>query len=151
VPDFFGIVGEYINETPPLDPRELKRSVQTYKPPPQYLTAFETLRVEEAQDELLKTSGRPFVHVFFRPKFIIPELPLRSKSTFCASTWATPGYSFVDLFPICGSEHYGFADETVGQQGWRPQMDGTLYASLTDARADCERRYRGFPILERLV
>lgn len=148
--DFFGIVGEYDNEQPPLDPRELERWTQEYQSRPQYLTAFETVRVEEVQDELLKTVGRPFVHIFFRPRFIIPELRLRANSTFYASTWASHGYSFVDLFPIPGGEHHGFPDEDVGKQGWRPQMDGTLYASLEDARADREKRYRGFPVVERL-
>jgi hypothetical protein len=81
---------------------------------------------------------------------IIPELPLRKESMFYASTWASPGYSYADLFPIYGGEYHGFPDEWVGQQGWRPQMDGTLFASLEDARHDCQKRYRGIPVVERL-
>ncbi|MBI3438437.1 MAG: hypothetical protein HY054_07275 [Proteobacteria bacterium] len=128
----------------------MKRWLQDHQPRPQYLTAFEALRVEEVQDELLKKVGRPFVHLWFRPKFVIPELPLRASSNFYASTWTSPGYSFTDLFPIYGGEHHGFPDEDVGQQGWCPQMDGTVYASLDDARADWGKRYRGIPVVERL-
>ena len=78
----------------------------------------------------------------------LQKLPLRSESVFSASTWASPGYQFRELFPIYGSEHAGFPDERAGQAGSRPQMDGTLYATRGDARDDCGLRYKGVAIIE---
>lgn len=131
-PDIFGIVGKFGEEFEE----------------PLYLTSFEVLVVEEVQDELLRKVGSPFVRMSFRPRMRLPKLPLRFESIFSASTWASPGYSFESLFPIHGSEYAGFSDEGVGQTGWRPQLDGTLYASRDDARDACGKRYRGIAVVE---
>jgi hypothetical protein len=131
-PDIFGIVGKFGEE----------------REEPLYLTSFEVLAFEEVQDEKLKQVGRPFVRITFRPRMHLPKLPLRSESTFSASTWASPGYTFESLFPIYGGEYAGFPDEAQGQAGLKPQLDGTLYASRNDARDDCGKRYRGIAIIE---
>lgn len=131
-PDIFGIVGKFGEE----------------REEPRYLTSFEVLNVEEVEDEKLKQVGSPFVRIFFRPRMYLPKLPLRIESLFTASTWASPGYVFNDLFPISGSEYTGFPDQDAGQTGWKPQMDGTLYASRDDARDACGSTYRGIAIAE---
>jgi hypothetical protein len=137
--DIFGIVCAFGDETEK----------------PYYLTAFEVLEVKEEvrsiqdlRDGKIEQIELPYVTILFRPRMWLPKLKLDAEVTFYADTWARPGHSFNELFPIPGREYCGFPDDKTAASGRRPQMDGTLYATLADARVACGGAYQGVFIAE---
>jgi hypothetical protein len=137
--DIFGIVGAFNDD----------------QEKPRYLTSFEVLRVEEEvrtiddiRDGKVVRIDLPFCDHSFSSADVASQAASESRVDFFASRWASPGYCFGDIFPIPGSEYYGFQDDEAGKPGWRPQLDGTLYATLAAARAACGKGYRGIAIAE---
>jgi hypothetical protein len=107
------------------------------EPPKRYfLTSFEVLRIEEVEDDLLRQVGKPYLKIFFRPHFALPQFELRTTSICMASTWARQNYKLNDLFPLIAGEYHGFPQdlaEGIGESQWRSLITGRLFTNLADA------------------